>query len=61
MAVTFSQPVPYICLLLLLYMTERNQNCQNEKVSTHPNVLKGSPNLKTPFSGWEMPEKNCSF
>ena len=33
-------------------MTDRNQTCQNERVSTHSDVQCGSANWQTSFSGW---------
>ena len=32
-------------------MTDRNQTCQNGRVSTHSNVKRGSANWQTSFSG----------
>ena len=40
----------YFCLLVL--MTDRNQTYQNERVSTHSNVQRGSANRQTSFLGW---------
>ena len=51
MAVAFSWHGSSVSLLLLHRMTDRNQPCQNGRVSTHPDVQPGSANRKTFFSG----------
>ena len=48
----FSQPVPWLSLILLLNMTDQSQICQNGRVSIHPNVQRASANRQTCFSGW---------
>ena len=42
-------------------MTDRNQNCQNEKVSIQSDVQRGSANWQMSFSGRGNAWKNCSF
>ena len=45
----------------MLKMTERNQTCQNGRVSTHSNVQCGSANRQTSFSGQGNAWKKLPF
>ena len=46
----FSQLGPLVSLLLLLLMTDKNQNFQNGRVSTHIDVQRKSANRQTFFA-----------
>ena len=51
----------WVRLLLLSNITDRNQTCRSGKISTHPDVQRGSANRQTSFSGRSNTRKKLPF
>ena len=61
MAIAFLQPGLNVNLLLLLHIIDQNQNFQNARVSTYPNVQQGSDNQQMSLSRWGDAWKKLPF